>query len=311
MARLLSVFNFILFGGLLIFIFSSGTNGTKGPDSGQGLKKTINSIVNHLPQKIKSVNIAANSYSFAGQEIPIENFDVKERLDRELTVNSYYHSNTLLSIKRANRFFPIIEKILEEENVPQDFKYLAVAESSLENVRSPAGAKGYWQFMTATAKQYGLEVNKTVDERYHIEKSTRAACKLIKDYEQKFGSWILAAAAYNMGINALSKEMARQKADSYYDLNLGSETSRYVFRIIALKYILTDPASYGFEIEDNSVYKTLDDYKIVNIDQTIPNIGEFAEKHNTTYRMIKVYNPWLISSSLPVVNKKYEIKIPE
>ena len=274
-------------------------------------EKLLVEVGDHLPQKIRSVNIADHSYNFAGQKIPTKNFDVKERLDREFTVNSYYHSNTLLSIKRANRFFPVIEQILKEEQVPEDFKYLAVAESSLENVRSPAGAKGYWQFMTNTAKGYGLEVNKHVDERYHIEKSTRAACKLLKDYYEKFDSWILAAAAYNMGITALSRELSRQRATHYYDLNLGVETSRYIFRIIALKYIMQNPAAYGFEIDEQTLYKELDDFKIINVDSTIENLGDFALENNTSYRMLKIYNPWLINSSLPVVHNKYEIKVPK
>ena len=186
------------------------------------------------------------SIDFAGEKTPLDAPDIQERLDKELLVNTYWQSNMMLLLKRANKYFPLIEEILEEEGIPSDFKYLAVIESGLENVRSPKGAKGFWQLMPATAKEYGLEVNTNVDERYHIEKATRVACKYIKKAKNRFGSWSLAAASYNRGIYGTNRLLDRQLVDSYYDLLLNSETGRYVFRILAVKEIMTNPERYGF-----------------------------------------------------------------
>ena len=176
---------------------------------------------------------------FAGEEVPTFMADVQERLDKEMITNMNYHTNTTLVIKRANKVFPIIEPILKKYGVPDDFKYLAVIESSLVNAVSPAGARGVWQFMPATAKEKGMEVSDEVDERYHLEKSTEAACKYLLSAKEKFGSWTLAAASYNGGMNGIAKKMEEQHVDNYYDLLLTEETSRYVFRILALKEIMT------------------------------------------------------------------------
>lgn len=264
-----------------------------------------------LPQVIHSPNLD-QAFQFAGEALPMDNFDVKERLDRELTVNSYWHSSTVLNIKTAARFFPIIEKILEENGVPEDFKYLAVAESGLRNVSSPAGAKGVWQFVKNTGTYYGLEINSEVDERYHLEKATKAACEYIKGYKEQFGSWTLAAAAYNMGGPNLKKELGLQRAKSFYDLNLNAETNRYLFRIIAMKEILKTPQDFGFYLDEEDLYKPLEDFAVAEVTESISNLGDFAAKYGTTYRMIKLYNPWLRNSKLTnSKGKTYEIRVPK
>lgn len=265
-----------------------------------------------LPQVIKAVDLSDRSFSFAGEDLPMDNFDVRERLDRELLRNSYYHSSTLGNIKKAQRYFPTIEAILAENGIPDDLKYLAVAESDLSNATSPAGAKGIWQFMRGTAGDYGLEVNSQVDERFHLEKATQAACEYLKKYKERFGSWTLAAAAYNMGGSKLRKEMDLQRGKSYYDLNLNSETSRYVFRIVAIKAIMENPEAFGFYIGEEQKYEPFPAYYNLEVKEAVDNWGDFAIKYGTTYRMLKIYNPWLRSSSLTnKLKKSYLIKIPK
>ena len=304
MLRSISIFVIVAAAFLAIALFSSSS---KEQQSGQ-----INNTENYsaLPQKIKSIPID-KVFTFAGEEVPIDNFDVYERLDRELLRNAYYHSNTLISLKRTTRFFPVIEKILAENGVPEDFKYLAVAESDLSNAVSPSGAKGVWQFLETTGKAFDLEINNDIDERYHLEKSTEAACKYLKSLKEKFGSWTMAAAAYNTGETKLAKEKEVQRTSNYFDLNLNQETSQYVFRILALKEILSNPKDYGFLIEEDEKYAPLDNYKTIEVNEAIANFGDFAKEQGTTYRMLKVYNPWLVDSSLSNRNKKtYKIKIP-
>lgn len=263
-----------------------------------------------LPQVIKSIDFSKD-YDLAGEVLPLDNFDVLERLDREIISNAYLHGSTLLNIKAQQRFFPLFEKILTANGVPSDFKFLAVAESNLRQATSPAGAKGIWQFMPATAKAYDLEINSEVDERLHVEKSTHAACQLLLDYKKRFGSWTLAAAAYNMGSTRLAREMAAQKAEAFYDLNLNAETSRYVFRIVAIKEILSYPNAYGYYPDDAHMYNPLDKFNIVEVDTTINSLADFAIQNGTTYRMLKLYNPWLLTSKLTNrTGKTYEIKIP-
>lgn len=259
---------------------------------------------------IKTIDLNKD-YNFAGELVPKDNFDALERLERELLVNAYWHSNSLMMVKKGKRYFPVIEKILAEKGVPDDIKYLAAAESSFYNATSPSGAKGIWQFLEGTAKEYGLEVNNDIDERNNLEKSTRAACDMLTKLKNKFGNWTLAAAAYNMGGSGLAREMDNQRASSYYDMNLNNETLRYVLRLIAIKEIFENPARYGFETEDGQLYKPLTDCSEVTVDSTVNNWGDFAKQFNTSYRMFKVYNPWLVSYGLVNKEKKaYTIKIP-
>lgn len=263
-----------------------------------------------LPQIIKSVSLD-KTYSLAGEALPSTNFDAVERLDRELLVNSYWHSSTVLNIKNARRYFPVMETILAEEGVPDDFKYVAVIESNLRNVTSPAGAKGLWQFMKTSARGEGLVMTSEVDERYHVEKSTRAACRLIKKYKKRFGSWTDAIAAYNIGETRFARERERQRMTSYYDMNFGAETGRYVFRVLAVKEILRNPSDFGFYLDEEDYYAPMTDYRLLTVDKSIPDLGAFAKEKGITYRMLKVYNPWLISSALSVpAGRTYELKIP-
>lgn len=248
--------------------------------------------------------------TFAGEPIPIQDADVYERFDRELLVNTYWQSNGILLIKRAKKYFPIIEPILKEEGVPDDFKYLALAESALLNVTSPAGAKGFWQIMPATARDYGLEVNGNVDERFHIEKATRFACEYLKSAKEKFGSWALAAAAYNAGRSYILSELDRQEVNGYYDLLLGDETSRYVFRIAAMKTIFENHEQFGFQIDDDHYYKPFA-YKTVEVDSAISNLAAFAKDYGMSYKVLKIFNPWLREKKLRNRSGKlYQIKIP-
>ncbi|MEP0862219.1 MAG: lytic transglycosylase domain-containing protein [Ignavibacterium sp.] len=246
-----------------------------------------------------------------GEKLPLDNFEVYERLDRELIVNAYWHSATILALKRANRWFPVIEPILKKNNIPADFKYLAVAESNLENVISPAGATGFWQFIKSAAIEYGLEVNDEVDERYDVEKSTEAACRYIKDAYQKFGSWTMAAAAYNAGMNGIDKWSSIQKTNNYYNLVLGIETSRYISRVAALKIIMENPKKYGFNLSEKDLYPPLK-YKEVVLDSSVTDFANYAASLGINYKTLKLYNPWLRDTSLKNKNgKKYVIKIPE
>ena len=247
---------------------------------------------------------------FAGEEVPTFMADVQERLDKEMITNMNYHTNTTLVIKRANKVFPIIEPILKKYGVPDDFKYLAVIESSLVNAVSPAGARGVWQFMPATAKEKGMEVSEEVDERYHLEKSSEAACKYLVVAKEKFGSWTLAAASYNGGMNGISKKMDEQQVDNYYDLLLTEETSRYVFRILALKEIMKNSDKYGFSIPKEALYYAIPTKKIV-VDSSITDLAKFAKTQGVNYKILKIHNPWLRDKKLTNNSrKKYEIEIP-
>lgn len=305
MEKKMFAFATIMAGFCSLVIFSSFN------DKGDVAPSDPISISEGLKQHISGFSLD-KTFSFADESIPEGSFDALERLDRELIINSYQHSALLLDMKLAGRYFPVIEPILERNGIPADFKYLCVAESALRMATSPAGAKGLWQFMEAAGEGYGLEINAEVDERLHIEKSTEAACKFILHLKQKFGNWTLAAAAYNMGENGLSKRIADQRATNFYDLNLNEETSRYIFRIIAIKEIMMDPEKFGFYVDDNDVYPQLNDYYTVHIDKAIPNLGDLAIQHGTTFRLLKVYNTWLLGTSLTNKSgKRYEIRIPK
>ena len=261
-------------------------------------------------QKVVSFELPDSLY-FAGERVPLENFDTRESLDRELNSNAYFHSSTLLLIKRSHRFFPVIEPILREYGIPDDFKYLAVAESNLENATSPVGAKGFWQFMKSTAKEYGLEVNNEIDERYHLEKSTEAACKYFLKSYSKYGNWTMVAASYNRGSNGIDRLIDIQQQRNYYDLLLPEETSRYLFRILSFKTIFSDPSKYGFEIPEDHLYPPID-YISVTIDTAVSSFADFAAGFNTNYKLLKAFNPWLREAYLTNRNgKEYIIKIPD
>lgn len=268
------------------------------------------------PEKaVKDYNVYALSLpedlNFAGEKVPVQDPDIKERMDRELLVNTYWQSNGLLLIKRANKYFPIIEPILKKNGIPDDFKYLAIAESGLTQIVSPAGATGFWQLMRETAKEHGLEVNDNVDERYHIEKATQAACEYLKKSKEQFGSWTLAAAAYNAGNYGISKQQDRQLVNDYYQLLLGEETGRYVFRILALKEILSNPVKYGFNYEAKHLYQPITTKEVI-IDTPVADFAVFAKELGINYKILKIHNPWLREAHLNNKSRKlYKIKIPE
>ncbi len=248
---------------------------------------------------------------FAGEKVPVDRYDVREALDRELLVNVYWQSNLLLFCKRAYRYFPVIEPILEKEGIPEDFKYLALIESGLTNIVSPAKAAGFWQFMKETGLSHGLEITDEVDERYHLEKATLAACQYLKKSYAQHGSWLSAAAAYNMGDNGLKRNITSQKTSSYWDLLLNEETARYVYRILAAKIILSNPQDYGVNLRIVDLYQPLQ-VKTIEIDTTITSLVDFAIAQGITYKQLKSFNPWLRSDKLTnKLGKKYMIVIPK
>jgi peptidoglycan lytic transglycosylase D len=248
---------------------------------------------------------------FAGERVPLEDPDVKERLDRELLINANWHSNTLLAMKMANRYFPDIEKVLIDSGVPDDFKYLALIESSFRLDPSPAGAVGFWQFVKGTAKKYDMVITDDVDERYNVEKSTAAACAYLKDAKNQLGNWTLAAASYNMGLGGAMQRAKEQKMNNYYDMYFNPETSRYVFRMIAMKIIFSDPKKAGYIMQTDELYAPYR-YKVVTVDTSIASIADFAAQFGLKYKHIKILNPWLRDAHLTNrEHHKYEIKIME
>ena len=259
--------------------------------------------------QIKALKIP-NNLNFAGERVPIEKQDIKERIDRELLVNTYWQSNGLLYFKRSHKFFPVIEPILKKYGIPDDFKYLALIESGLQNVTSPAGAKGFWQLMPATAKEYGLEVNNNVDERYNLEKSTVAACQYLLESKEQFGNWTLVAASYNAGKSGISRRIEAQKVNDYYDLLLVDETARYLPRIVAVKEILNHPKKYGFIFDKEDLYNNVRT-KSLKIDTAITDLALFAKSMEINYKILKIHNPWLRENKLNNKSRRmYEIKIP-
>jgi len=251
-----------------------------------------------------------DSLTFSGEAIPMNILDVRERLDRELHINTYWQNNSIFIYKRANRWLPQIESILKEEGVPDDFKYIAVIESGLLNVTSPAHAVGFWQFLKPTAKELGLEVTKEVDERYNPLKSTRAACKYLRNACMDFGSWTLAAASYNMGIRGLKNRLEEQRVNSYFDLLLNEETSRYVFRALAAKELISHPEKYGFEIPPEHLYQQ-EELREIEVSESIEDLVQFAKDYGINYKILKKHNPWLRRKSLTVrKGAQYLILIP-
>lgn len=279
-------------------------------------KTTLTNSTNQNPEtqthetyKIKALKLPEN-LNLAGERVPVEINDVKERMERELLVNTYWQSNGILLIKRANKYFPVLEPLLKKYGLPDDFKFLALAESAFIDETSTAGAAGMWHFMKATGKEYGLEINKNVDERYNIEKSTKVAATYLKNAKNNLGSWTLAAAAYNAGNYGVSKRLKAQEVNNYYDVKLPDETERYVFRILALKEVIGNPKKYGFVFDQEDLY-TLKPTKVIKVDTAITNITRFAKRYNLNYKEFKIYNPWLRENKLNNKSRKlYEIKIP-
>ena len=289
-----------LYGAIQLFSFSKDEVAEK-----ETYQHTFNT-----DYKIYAINIPEN-LSFAEETVPLQLVDVKEKMDRELLVNTYWQSNTLLYLKRANKYFPIIEPILKANGIPDDFKYLAVIESGLTPVVSPAGATGFWQIMKTTGKDYGLEINSEVDERYHVAKSTEVACKYLNQAYKKFGSWTLAAASYNMGMGGLNKQLTKQGVDSYFDLKLNTETGRYVYRIIVAKEILSTPEKYGFQFREDQLWNQVQTEPLT-IDTSITNLALFAKDLGINYKVLKEYNPWLRSNKITLKTvKSYTFDIPK
>ena len=288
-----------------IIIILSIAQGIKGfsrpPENKQSALDTIYSIQSFkLPDNV----------TFAGEEMPLDNFDTRESLEREILISAYRHSSTILIIKRANRYLTLIEKILNKNNIPDDFKYLVAAESEYSNVISPVGATGFWQIMPETGKEKGMEINTVVDERYDVERSTQFACEYFLRSYEKYGNWTLTAASYNGGRAGIDDQIAIQHQNNYYDLLLNEETARYIFRAVAYKLVISDPVSYGFNIGKDDLYPELNYYE-VKVDSAITNFSSFAEKFGTNYKMLKFLNPWLRKPYLTSnPNKEYLIKIP-
>jgi len=282
------------------FIYSSQREKNSDENYRKAFQSNYKIFTAELPSKL----------AFCNEDVPVKMFYVRESLERELLTNTFWQSNTMLMLKRAYRWFPVIEPILKKNDIPDDFKYLALIESGFLNVVSPANAAGFWQFIKPTGQKYGLEITEEVDERYHLEKATEAACKFIKSSYNIFDNWTLAAASYNMGEFGVKRSLESQNVNSYYDLYLNDETSRYIYRILALKLIYSQPVKYGYYLRLKDLYPPIP-YKILSIDSSISNLVIFAKSNNITYRLLKDFNPWLRNKQLSNKAKKtYEIKIP-
>jgi len=294
---------FTLIGTIIILLFIA--QGFKGFSRSPGIEESVSDTV----YSIKSFKLP-DLVTFAGEKMPLDNFDTKESLEREILTSAYRHSSTILIIKRANRYLPIIEKILEKNNIPDDFKYLVAAESEYSNMISPAGATGFWQIMPETGREEGMEINSVVDERYNVEKSTQFACEYFQKSYEKYNNWTLAAASYNGGRAGIDRQIKIQNQSNYYDLLLSEETARYIFRVVAYKLVIMDPVSYGINIYKDDLYPELEYYE-VKVDTTINSFSVFAEQFGTNYKLLKFLNPWLREPWLtPKHNKEYLIKIP-
>jgi len=308
--KIVTVFAFIIIGSFAgLFVFSSEQKKISDQDYGKISDEDYSKALAHS-NEVFSV-VLPGHVEFAGEKPPLGLFYVREGLDRELSINIYWHSSTIIIIKRASRYFPVIEPILKANGIPDDFKYLAFIESGLSNVVSPAGASGIWQIVGETAKRFGLEITDEVDERYQLEKSTAAACRILKDSYKKYNNWSLAAAAYNAGDGRIDKALKRQKVNNFYDLYLNNETSRYLYRILALKILYESPAKYGYIIRKKDLYPNIPTYS-VSVDSSITDLVDFALRHNVNYRILKEFNPWLRKDKLTnPTHKSYVITFPK
>jgi membrane-bound lytic murein transglycosylase D len=285
---------------LMLFAFNENNDKKPGGSPSDVVNTDHNWISPPLPDAI----------DFAGEATPLDRWEVKEQLDREVLFNYYWESNILYMLKLAGRYFPLIEERLKANGIPEDFKYLCIAESNLSNAISRAGATGFWQFMRGTAPGYGMEISTTVDERYNVLKSTDAACKYLKQAYEKFGSWTAAAASYNCGMGGYQNAVNFQGTSYYYDLLLPEETQRYIFRILAFKYLLTNAKQLGYQLSEQEQYEPVGTRSII-ISKSIPNLSIFARENGTTYKMLRWLNPWLRSRSLHVkTGKTYTILLP-
>lgn len=301
----------VLFALVFYLISSTATEPHSLPDIGRKTQRLGYAEIGEakLPARVKIFELP-EQLDFAGEPVPMRDHEILERLEREIYVNAYWESNMLLMMKRSGKFFPAIEKILAKHRIPEDFKYVALIESGLMNVVSPAGARGFWQFMEGTAKDYGLEVNKEVDERYHYEKATEAACKYLQKAYAKFGKWTNVAASYNIGQTGLARRMNDQHQPDYYQLLLNEETSRYMFRILAFKEIFENPGKYGFELSKDDLYE-LPEMRTLVIKSSIKDLADWAIKHGSNYKELKVYNPWLRMDKITLRGgQEYEVKLP-
>jgi hypothetical protein len=286
-----------------LIIFSS-----LSPEREKNEKKS--NIPNDAVQQLRIPKIPQN-LDFAGEAVPLDDSEVRERIDREILAICFWHSSIIQNIKFSRRYFPVIEELCKKYEIPDDFKYLAVTESSLRNATSSAGAKGIWQFMPETAESYNLLISKEVDERYNFYKTTDAACQLLKRLKDKFGSWTLAAAAYNCGEGRVKERMSEQGGTSYYDLVLPEETMRYVPRIIAMKEIMKNSAKYGYALEEADYYETLPEYKKVMVNSSIEHWPDFCKEHNISYKTLTVHNPWILGYKLTNnKGREFELLIP-
>jgi len=291
----------VLLGIMVIFMFSSRISKTDDAEYYRGFREDYRVYSPELPVKV----------DFAGEEAPLDVYHVRESLDREMLVNTYWQTATMLIFKRAARWLPVIEPILKQNNIPDDFKYLAMAESGLTNTVSNKEAAGFWQLLAETARMNGLEVTDEVDERYHLEKATAAACKFFRDAYGEYGSWTLAAASYNAGRKRISDALKIQGVSNYYDLFLNEETSRFIFRILAIKTIYENPLQYGYYIRMKDLYPPFP-VKEVSVDTTIGDMVAFSRKFNTSYRIFKELNPWTRSLKLKNPGRKtYVFKFPD
>ncbi len=271
------------------------------------------------PEQLKSgagnqlelkIPVTPDTMNFAGEPVPLQRWDVREYFDRELLFNYYMPANIFYMLKLSGRYFPMIEAELRANNIPDDFKYLCVAESNLQNAVSRVGASGFWQFMKDTAPAYGLEINSTIDERYHIQESTAAACKYLKQAYQRFGNWTAAAASYNCGMGGYASRSSHQGTKYYYDLALPEETQRYIFRILAFKHLMANAESLGFNLPDSSRYTAVKTKEVI-VEQSIPNLAVFAKANGSSYKNLKLLNPWLRERSLTVrAGQRYVLKLP-
>lgn len=295
----------ILPGAFLFILLALMVEFLNFSSSGVNENSTFNQSYKVLPVPLP------DTMNFAGESVPMNHLGIRENLEQEMLVNIYWQSQTMLALKRANRYFPEIERILRKNGIPSDFKYLAMAESGFTYKTSPAGAAGFWQILKSTALANGLQVGKEIDERYNLEKSTEAACAYFKQAYSEFHNWTLVAASYNMGMGGVAKAIEFQKQGTYYDLGLNTETSRYIFRILALKEIQSNPEKFGFYVKSSELYPLIPTVQ-VTVDSSIENLADYAISMHSNYRILKILNPWLIANSMPNPDKeKYTIFLPK